>query len=214
MGVVFTKKCVLCGANLSSFEDGKSAMLCETCAAEVREKYRCSGHVRIFGAEEASAALYYTGTVKGAMQRFKFEHKKHYADWFAAQTAPLLAAHLDDWKPDLITFAPIGPLHLYQRGYNQSELIARFVARPFGIPCKPTLKKRPFSRKQSTRTNAEARRINARRSFLPLPGVDLSGKSVVFVDDIITTGSTAAAAVRLLRNMGAAKVYVLASTKV
>ncbi len=97
MGVVFTKKCVLCGANLSSLEDGKSAMLCDTCAAEVREKYRFSGHIRISGADGASAALYYTGTVKGAMQRFKFEHKKHYADWFAAQRTGLQHRPLLCW---------------------------------------------------------------------------------------------------------------------
>lgn len=214
MGLIFSRKCVLCGTGLSAFDSGKTAMICPACASEVREKYRCSGHVRIFGADEAAAALYYTGTVKGAMQRFKFNHMQHYADWFAAQTAPLLAAHLEDWKPDLVTFAPIGTLHLYQRGYNQAELIARLTARPFGLPCQPTLKKRTFAAKQSAQTDAEARRRNARKSFLPMEGIDLSGKSVVFVDDIITTGSTASAAVRLLRQMGAARVYVLAPTKV
>ena len=214
MGILFTKRCVLCGKLLSTADDGQTAMLCRACAAEIRNSYRCPGHVQVKGADEAAAALYYTGAVKSAMHRLKFRHMPHYADWFAAQTAPLLAARLDEWKPDLVTFAPIGRLHLYQRGYNQAELLARAIAQPLALPCAPTLRKRNFAPKQSAQQSAEARWINADRSFLPRKNTDLTGKSVVFVDDIITTGSTAAAAVHLMRQMGAARVYVLAPTKV
>ena len=115
--------------------------------------------------------------------------------------------------PDLVTFIPIGVLHWYQRGYNQAELLAQRIAAPFSLPCTATLRKRPFTPKQSGRRDAAARKKNAERALRVRAGVDLSGKSVILVDDIITTGSTVAAAVKLLREMGAAHVYVLAPTR-
>lgn len=212
MGVVFVKRCILCGELLPAAGTGK-AMLCPACAGEVRQSYRCTEPVCITGADDAAAALYYTGMIQHAMQGLKFHHKQHYADWFAAQMLPLLAERLDVWQPDLITYMPIGLLRLRERGYNQAELLAKAVAEPFGLPCIATLRKRAFTPKQSTRKDASARQQNAARALLPLANADVHSKSVLFVDDIITTGATAAAAVKLLREMGAAKIYVLAATR-
>ena len=82
---------------------------------------------QIDGADDAAAPLLYTGAVADAVKRFKFKHRQHYADWFAAQTLPVLAERLDTWMPDLVTFIPIGVLHWYQRGYNQAELLAQRI---------------------------------------------------------------------------------------
>ena len=212
MGVLFTKRCVLCGEMLPAAGTGK-AMLCPVCAAEVRQTYRCTEAIRIPGATDTAAALYYTGKVKQAMQRFKFQHKQHYADWFAAQMLPLLADRLNAWQPDLVTFMPIGWLRRRERGYNQAELLAKAVAEPLGLPCRATLRKRAFTPKQSTQKDVAARQKNAERALLPRENAEVYGKSVVLIDDIITTGATAAAAVKLLREIGAVNVYVLASTR-
>lgn len=96
MGILFTRSCVLCGIPLDA-ECGCKAMLCAACAEEVRTRYRLHHPISIPDADGAAAALYYTGTVRKAMQQFKFQHKQHYADWFSAQILPILAEHLDDW---------------------------------------------------------------------------------------------------------------------
>ena len=212
MGVLFNKRCVLCGELLPAAGTGK-AMLCSACASEVRQRYRCTQTPHVTGADDAAAALYYTGKVRDAMQRFKFQHKQHYADWFAAQMLPLLTERLDTWQPDLITFMPIGWLRGRERGYNQAELLAKAVAEPLGLPCRATLRKRAFTPKQSEQKDAAARQKNAERALLPLANAEVRGKSLVLVDDIVTTGATAASAVRLLREMGAVKVYVLAAAR-
>ena len=209
MGVLFVHNCVLCGEAIPA-EDGSTAMICAACAREMREKYRCKEAVSVPSTDGAAAALYYTGKVRQAMQRFKFHHKQHYADWFAAQTLPLLAERLEEWKPDLVTFMPIGFKRLHERGYNQAELLAKPIAAAFDLPCQPTLHKRPFTPKQSEQKDFAARQRNAARALLPRGKADLSGRSVVLVDDIITTGASAAAAAELLYKMGAARVYVLA----
>ena len=210
MGMLFAKTCVLCGGAL---EMGGQAMLCPVCAGEVRRECRCAETFSVPGADGAAAALWYKGRVRDAMHRFKFGGAQHMAEWFAAQTVPLLAAHLEDWRPDLVTFMPIGPLHYRKRGYNQAELLAKPIAAALSLPCAPTLRKRLFSQTQSEQKDRAARLKNAERSVLPRSGVDLTGKSVVLVDDIVTTGATAAAAVKALHEMGAARVYVLAPTK-
>ena len=212
MGILFMHNCVLCGEAIPA-EDGSKAMICAACAQELMESYRCAETIRVPGADGADAALYYTGKVKQAMQRFKFHHKQHYADWFAAQALPLLAEHLEDWKPDLITYMPIGFLRLHKRGYNQAELLAKAIAAPFSLPCRATMRKRPFTPTQSEQKDFAARQENAARALLPIKNMDLSGQSVVLVDDIITTGAMAAAAADLLRKMGAARVYVLAPAR-
>jgi len=174
--------------------------------------YRQTTHCTVLYADDAVAALIYKDKVRKAMQALKFRHKPHYATWFAQQATDALHECLDSWHPDLLTFTPIGRLRMYQRGYNQAELIAKDVAQAVSLPCVATLRKRPFIGRQSKQKNAEARWKNAENAFFAHSRVDLTGKAVVLVDDIITTGATASAATAVLRLMGASAVYVLAPT--
>lgn len=209
MGLVYPTKCVLCGQALPV---GKNpTMLCPACE-QTMPVYRHTTHCTVLYADDAAAALFYKDKVRKAMQALKFRHQPHYATWFAQQAAEVLTECLDAWRPDLITFTPIGRLRMYQRGYNQAELIAKDVAQAVSLPCVATLRKRPFIGRQSKQKNAEARWKNAENAFLALPRVDLTGKAVVLVDDIITTGATASAATAVLRLMGASAVFVLAPT--
>ena len=211
MGILYTHQCILCGKTLPAERNGR-VQLCPDCAAEVRREYRCTEPLSVFGADGAAAPLYYRGVVRSAMKRFKFNGAAYCADWFAAQACAVLTARLDEWQPALITYMPIGFLHYRKRGYNQAELLAKLIAKPLSLPCEAALRKRWFVKKQSAQKDFAARQSNAKDAVLPKKGVDLTGKSVVLVDDIITTGATAAAAVKALREMGASRVYVLAAT--
>lgn len=211
MGLIYPKKCILCGQTLPLMGTGV-AVLCPACACAVRRDYRRTEGLRIPGTDGAAAALRYTGAVAEAMKRFKFSHYQHYAPWFAAQLAGVVAASLAEWRPDLVTYIPIGLIRWYQRGYNQAELLAGELAGQLGLPLMPLLKKRRFVRRQSVKQGGAARRDNVKGAFLPLRGVDLTGKSVLVIDDIITTGATLSSAADTLRRMGAARVYAAAPT--
>ena len=133
MGILYGHRCVLCGADFP-VTTSRTLQLCPDCAAAVRREYRCTEVISIAGADGTIAPLYYRGTVRNAMKRFKFSSAAYCADWFAAQMSVALTARLDDWQPDLITYMPIGFLHYRKRGYNQAELLAKLTAKPLSLP--------------------------------------------------------------------------------
>ena len=123
MGILYGHRCILCGADFP-VTTSRTLQLCPDCAAAVRREYRCNEVISIAGADGTIAPLYYRGTVRNAMKRFKFSSAAYCADWFAAQMSVALTARLDDWQPDLITYMPIGFLHYRKRGYNQAAFPA------------------------------------------------------------------------------------------
>lgn len=210
MPVLFDRTCILCGRVLPA--EKRSAALCPDCAREVRTEYRYHGEFSVPGADGAAAALCYRGAVKEALHRFKFGGRPQYAAWFAAEMAAVLAAQLDRWQPTCITYLPLGFLRARERGYNQAELLAQPVAEAFSLPCTPLLRKRLFAGRQSSRTGSE-RQESAAGSLLPGRGASVEGERILVIDDIITTGSTAGEAVRVLKSMGAESVFVLSAAK-
>ena len=70
MGILYGHRCVLCGADFP-VTTSRTLQLCPDCAAAVRREYRCNEVISIAGADGTIAPLYYRGTVRNAMKRFK-----------------------------------------------------------------------------------------------------------------------------------------------
>jgi ComF family protein len=101
------------------------------------------------------------------------------------------------------------PLHWrkrWQRGFNQSELLARGVARKWGLPVIHALRRSRYTPAQAG-LSTTARRKNVAAAFIGRP--EASGKRLLLIDDVLTTGSTAAACATALRRAGAARVVLL-----
>ena len=81
MGILYGHRCVLCGADFP-VTTSRTLQLCPDCAAAVRREYRCNEVISIAGADGTIAPLYYRGTVRNAMKRFKFSSAAYCADWF------------------------------------------------------------------------------------------------------------------------------------
>ena len=108
-------------------------------------------------------------------------------------------------KFDYITFVPQNSCTRRRRGYNQAELIAKDLSELLGIPCIPTLIRTNDGKPQHT-LNAAERRENVRKCYFK---TDTQGKgTVLLVDDVYTTGSTANHCSKLLLEMGFEKVYL------
>ena len=179
-------------------------------AAEAEYCRDCSRRQHAF--VRGRALLSYRGPVKLSLYRMKYGNRREYARVYGQTMAHRLGPWICQCGIGLIIPVPLHPSRKRKRGYNQAELLAKQVAKPLSLPCEATLRKRWFVGKQSAQKDYAARQSNAKDAVLPKGSVDLTGKSVVLVDDIITTGATAAAAVKALREMGASRVYVLAAT--
>jgi ComF family protein len=104
------------------------------------------------------------------------------------------------------------PLHWrrrWERGFNQSELLAREIARRWNVPVQQAVKRVKATASQAGLTNAK-RRANVSGAFAMRRGVRLDGARVLLVDDVLTTGASAAACARVLKRAGAVHVALLA----
>ncbi|MFO7767004.1 MAG: ComF family protein [Pelovirga sp.] len=151
----------------------------------------------------AYAAALYQGQLRTAIQRFKF-HQRPNLD---RPLARLLDEALPpDLKVDLLVSVPLHSGRLRQRTYNQALLLARELARIRHLPtAADVLIKRRATYPQQT-LSARERRQNLRGAFSL--NTKIEGKTVLLVDDVMTTGVTLDLCSRVLLDGGAASVTV------
>jgi ComF family protein len=106
--------------------------------------------------------------------------------------------------PDCVVPIPLSRARMRQRGFNQSEAIAEAVARRLHLPVTPRLLTRPGHREAQASLSRRERQRNLTRAFAAKA---CAGRSVLLVDDVVTTGSTLAAAGDVLRQAGARRVF-------
>lgn len=138
------------------------------------------------------------------IHRVKYRNKQKLAHWLGQLHAKMITDYCDY---DFVSPVPLHKLKLLERGYNQSELIARGISAESNIPFKNCLKKTVYTETQ-THKSAFERRKNIRNTFEPVQGADITGKWVLLADDVLTTGATVSECAKVLKENGAAKVAV------
>ena len=109
----------------------------------------------------------------------------------------------------VLTYLPRTDRARLYHGTDQACDLARALSRESGIPMRRLLRRRLMRGHEQKTLSAEARLINVRRSIREVTRGDCRGKTVVLVDDIVTTGAGMAQCTRLLRRMGAERVLCL-----
>ncbi len=127
--------------------------------------------------------------------------------------APVLGGLLLRAFPRLESFDAVAPVPMHwrrrwRRGFNHSALLAKFASKNTGLPIADPLRRRRFTAPQSGLTNAR-RRANVAGAFQVRRRDEVRGRKILLIDDVLTTGATAAACARTLKRAGAARVSIL-----
>ncbi len=150
----------------------------------------------------------YEGLLREVILRLKHTHGESLAenlgDCWAAHAEP----GLRDVGADVIIPVPLHWRRRWTRGYNQSETLAYALAARLGKPCRPRWLRRIRHTPSQVQQTPTTRRENLRGAFVARQRSELAGKTVLLVDDVLTTGSTASEAARAVRAAGAARVVV------
>ena len=205
-------RCAACELPGPAFcEDCRDALvrlappLCARCGSPgawpVSRCAECSG--RRLGFATARAAIVYDETARRLVHAWKERGQRR----LARTAAELTAETLSRPRADALAFVPSDGERALERGHRPAEALARELGRAWGLPVEGLLRRtrRPVERQRSL--PLRERRSNVAGAFAasgrPMPA------AVCLVDDVYTSGSTAAAAARALRRAGASRVEVV-----
>lgn len=186
-------------------------LLCAHCAAKMR---RYPSQVLLSLPPDAPSLLQdvgvvyvYEGTLRKAIHALKYEQLPR-----IAVPLGLLLAHYVYTNPlpaDVVIPVPLHPRRLQQRGYNQSELLARTLAAHSPLTVLVGRLERQRDTPAQVNLNAWQRQINMRDAFL-WRGTEPPPARVLLLDDVLTTGATLFACASVLRSVGVREVRALA----
>lgn len=163
-----------------------------------------AGCTHRFGLDSLTAMSHYRGLTKKAIKTLKYRA--------VPEIAQILGSKLADFSKDkigsidMVSFVPLAKGRSRKRGFNQSELIAKYLSEQFSIICVTTLVKTKETTPQAD-LDVEARKSNLKDVFKVSAYV--KGKRILLIDDVSTTGTTLIECARVLKKSGASKVYGL-----
>lgn len=203
---LFPPRCVFCHRILT-----QNDIICSDCSAALPYRSRKNRVETLPHIDACVAPFYYKDSVRDAVMRYKFRGVTGNADVFARLMLECYEQELFG-KTDLITWVPISRRRLRKRGYDQAEKLAKSLGNLIGRAPVKTLIKIRHNNPQSLQKTPAGRRANVIGTYR-IGKESVAGKSVLLIDDVVTSGSTVSECAYVLRAAGAKKVYVLAFAK-
>jgi ComF family protein len=229
LGLLFPDECRVCGDPLNSktLQEVSRIPVCSRCLNEpeplcaefycvacrtpflnrapLDESGRCMLCRRgLNGFDRVYSFGSYDGTLRKLIHLFKFDGVQPLKRVLGRYLALCLPR---EERFDAVVPMPLHWRRRWQRGFNQSELLAREIARRWNVPVRKAVRRRRATAPQAALTSAQRRR-NVQGAFEARKGT-LKGMRVLLVDDVLTTGATASACARALKRAGAAHVSLL-----
>lgn len=211
--------CALCGGVLSSpddisrgicglcYEEMKEQVswVCRTCGMPIKPPLEycsaCRKNLYYFDAQRSCGV--YEGNLRKAIIRFKHQGER----WLALPLGRLLAEKsMEFGEVDIVVPVPVDPSRWYHRGFNQARDLAKVVSEVTGKRHLDLLTRAESSFHQSS-LGRRKRWENLRGLMGAKKKMDLGGVTALIVDDVVTSGATLDESARVLKELGASRVY-------
>lgn len=213
----FPQSCGVCGHYLQAHEQE----LCWNCLWQLpltdhqrrpEDNPVASAFTGRFPVQKAAAFLHFEkgGAAQSLMHRIKYQHRRRLAMQLGLRAGQFWQNSSFFQSVDLILPVPISPKKLRKRGYNQAEALAMGLARVLQISCRSDLLRRAQQERSQTELDRFQRAGNVSRSIVMNKEECLTGKHLLLVDDVITTGATAEACLSALQRGGAEELSFFA----
>lgn len=223
--LIYPGCCLLCGHPLAAAQThfcslchqelfADTASTCPRCAGALGpfavSDGRCGAcRKESFAFEQVLRLGVYEGLLREVILRLKKQRGEGLAELLGECWAKEAAACFVSLHFDVLVAVPLHWRRRLRRGYNQSAALCRGLATYLGVPCHPSwLRRVRHTPQQTSRVTPAGRKANVRDAFRARPGAPLAGRTILLVDDVMTTGATASEAARALRAGGARRVVV------
>lgn len=205
LDIFFPRKCIICNKIV---DDKNPLCICNKCEENVVMKYATPDipEGRFFDGYAFSMPYY--SYIKTAMLEYKFKNYKYLESTFSHIAWLKLKEEKMIRDCDMVICVPVSDGRLKERGYNQSEYIARSIAEKFGISYGEGVLEKHKDTPPVSHLNAVQRKKAVKGVYRV--NQDISGKNILLIDDIYTTGSTVNECARMLKKNGAKRVDVFA----
>ena len=198
--VFFPERCPYCLALTLPSE-----VACEECKEKLSDKIY---HKTVGGIFSVSSSLPYKDEFRDAILRLKFSKRKQFSYQLAKYMYLKFSEEINFYDYDLITAVPLHKDTFRERGFNQSELIAKDLSRFCDVPYMELLNKTRKNKPQHT-LKGDKREKNVKGVYRCTDEKLIQNKKIILVDDIITTGFTMAECASTLKKAGADEIICL-----
>ncbi len=157
----------------------------------------------------ARGAFRFDGPIRELIHRLKYGKKVHLSAPLALLTAKTLAPYVAGSGAELLLPVPLHRKRLRDRGFNQSLLLARSLAKSWQLPLSRNNLQRLHWTEPQIHLSMTDRVKNVRGAFSVKDPAEFEGRRILLVDDVYTTGSTVTECAKVLRKAGAEEVHVV-----
>ena len=187
--------CAVCGRAVAGLE---GEYLCDDCAGAAKPSF-----------DRAASVFRFEGKAREMLLGFKFNRRLWLRDDFVDWLEAALRARFDGAAVDLVLPMPTTLFHRADRGYSQCAYLAKPLARRIDRLYRSDILRRIGHPRRQSDLTEEERRENAKDTFAVRHPELVRGRTVLVVDDVMTTGATLSECARTLKEAGSWRVWCL-----
>lgn len=219
MELLYPKTCCFCGKiSVQEICDSCKEKVsyikeprCKKCGKPIRyeeQEYCHDCQKQSFHYMQGRSLWIHKGAVPWSIYQFKYHNRRIYGKFYAKELYRVYGESIEEWGIDLIVPVPLHWRRRRKRGYNQAEIVARYLGELTGIPVdKHLVIRKKYTEPQKTLNNKE--RVKNLKHVFDVRKMTVREKNILLIDDIYTTGSTIDAISKVLLEKGHNKVWFL-----